>query len=59
MESKKDDIKVEEKLLLVRGKGIDQAWWHTPVIPVLERLKQKNHCEFEDVLGYIMSSRPV
>jgi hypothetical protein len=28
-----------------------QAWWHTPVIPTVKRLKQENH-EFQTSLGY-------
>ena len=34
-----------------------QAWWHTPVIPVLGRWKQKDW-EFKAILGYIVSMRP-
>jgi hypothetical protein len=33
-------------------------WWHTYVIPVLERLWQED-CEFEDNLRYIACLRPV
>jgi hypothetical protein len=28
-----------------------QAWWGTPVIPALRRLRQE-HCEFQISLGY-------
>jgi hypothetical protein len=30
-----------------------QAWWHTPVIPALRRLREEEH-EFEVRLGYII-----
>jgi hypothetical protein len=33
-------------------KLINQAWWHTPVIPALRRLRQKDH-KFEASLCYI------
>jgi hypothetical protein len=29
------------------------AWWYTPVIPGLGRLRQKDH-EFEATLGYVV-----
>jgi hypothetical protein len=31
---------------------ICQAWWHTAIIPALERLRQE-HGKFKAVLGYI------
>jgi hypothetical protein len=31
---------------------LSQTWWHIPVIPALERLRQDDH-EFEANLGYI------
>jgi hypothetical protein len=52
------------KVIVSRGNGIStapnfntkvslsQAWWHTPLIPALRRLKQKDH-KFEASLGYI------
>jgi hypothetical protein len=39
---KKKDIKTEPS----------RAWWHTPIIPILGRLRQEDN-EFEDSLGYI------
>lgn len=35
-----------------------QAWWLTPIVLALARLRHKDYCEFEDNLGYTMSSRP-
>jgi hypothetical protein len=32
---------------------VSQTWWHTPVFPVLGRLRQEDHHEFEANLGYI------
>ena len=29
-----------------------RAWWLTPVIPALGRLRQEDRCEFETSLGY-------
>ena len=29
-----------------------RAWWHTPVISALGRLRQEDQCEFETNLGY-------
>jgi hypothetical protein len=41
----------------VRAKKGDKswAWWYTPVIPALRRLRQGN-CELEASLGYIVST---
>jgi hypothetical protein len=35
-----------------------QAWWYTPIIPALRRLRQQEDHKFETRLGYIISSRP-
>ena len=34
------------------GGGGSQAWWLTPVIPALGRLRQEDQCEFETSLSY-------
>jgi hypothetical protein len=34
----------------------NQAWWHTPIIPALRKLRQE-YCEFEARQGYMV--RPV
>lgn len=34
------------------------VWWNTLVIPVLEKLRQEDVCEFKTGLGYIVSSGP-
>ena len=31
---------------------LSRAWWRTPVIPALGRLRQEDRCEFETSLGY-------
>ena len=36
-----------------------QAWWPTPLIPVLRGHRQENLCEFEANLVYRASSRTV
>lgn len=33
------------------------VWWCTAIIPAFERLMQEDCCEFEVILGYIVSSR--
>ena len=33
-------------------KEVSQAWWCTPVIPALGRLRQGDQCEFRISLGY-------
>lgn len=32
-------------------------WWHTPVIPALQRLSGEDHQKFKATVGYIVSSR--
>jgi hypothetical protein len=39
--------------LSLKNRDFSWAWWHTPVIPALGRLKQKNH-GFKASLGYIV-----
>jgi hypothetical protein len=38
------------------SQAISQVWWHTPVIPVLGSLKQKDW-QFETKMGYIARTR--
>jgi hypothetical protein len=33
------------------------VWWHIPTVPTSGRLKKEDHCKFEDILNYTVSSR--
>jgi hypothetical protein len=33
-----------------------QAWWHTPIIPILKRWREEDH-KFEASLDYKVNSR--
>jgi hypothetical protein len=46
-------IKVLEKDLL-KNKSINWMWWHTPIIPALGRMKQKDG-QFKANLGYMVT----
>lgn len=35
--------------------SVSWVWWHMPIIPVLKRLRQKDH-KLETSLGYIVRS---
>lgn len=35
------------------------AWWCMPLVPMLVRQRQEDHCEFQDSLIYAASPRPV
>uniref|UniRef100_A0A8C2UPR4 RPGR interacting protein 1 n=1 Tax=Chinchilla lanigera TaxID=34839 RepID=A0A8C2UPR4_CHILA len=42
-------VRDTDSVSLSKGKS-SWAWWHTPVIPALGRLRQEDHCEFETSL---------
>jgi hypothetical protein len=47
----KQNKQTKKKTLVIR-----QAWWCTPVIPALGRLRQEGH-EFEVSQGYVVRPR--
>jgi len=42
---------------VLEKKCISQTWWHTPLIPALERQEQVGLCEFKSSLIYITNNR--
>jgi hypothetical protein len=50
----KKEKKLEQKW---RGERERRAWWHSPVVPTLGRLRQEGQHMFEAILGYIHTNK--
>lgn len=53
-EGRRDGREKEEQ---VQRKGLSMVAWHMPLIVLLRRQRQEDHCELEASLDYGVSSR--
>lgn len=51
----KKNNKRRDQINQIKNKPGYRAWWHTPIIPELWKLRQED-CEFEASLDYIAES---